>query len=194
MRPRESGEKNDDDKRWDKIESSQETQKKGEKTYDGGMLDEVTVTAKQSKHERTMSNPVVLNMRANSERMKSEALPFARHMMRSTIDGAGYAGAGISAVGTVVTPFAPPLGVGLLAVGGAVSTASGVASFSMNLMDGNNYAAGADLVMLGVGRYGSIGIKGLKNNYGVINTTDQVVLQSVFDTSVNIVDGFRPKK
>ena len=48
--------------------------------------------------------------------------------------------------------------------------------------------------MLGVGRYGTLGIKNLKNNYGVINTTDQVVLQTIFNTSVNIVDGFRPKE
>jgi RHS repeat-associated protein len=157
-------------------------------------MSEFTVTGEATSHGKVMSNPVVKGMRANSKKIRSEALPFARHMTRSTIDGVGYTGAGISAVGTVVTPFAPHLGVGLIAVGSAVSTTAGVASFSMNLLEGNNYSAGADLIMLGVGRYGTLGIKNLKNNYGVINTTDQVVLQTIFDTSVNIVDGFRPKE
>jgi len=153
-----------------------------------------TLTGEATSHGKVMSNPVVKEMRANSKRIRSEALPFAKHMTRSTIDGVGYTGAGILAVGTVVTPFVPHLGVGLVAVGSAVSTTSGVASFSMNLLEGNYYSAGADLFMLGVGRYGTRGIKNLKNNHGVINTTDQVVLQTIFNTSVNIVDGFRPKE
>ena len=196
---------------WDENATSQATTKTGE-TYlgksgtgideqtgnmlvynsDGSIdqgimsLGEVTVSATQSDHERTMSNPVVQNMRANSERIKSEALPFARHMVRSAIDGAGYAGAGITAVGTVVTPFAPPLGVGLLAVGGTVSTASGFASAGMNALEGNFGSAAIDVGLVGLGSAGSSGLKVLKNRQ-FINTTDETVLRSIYNSSMDIL-------
>lgn len=149
-------------------------------------LGEVTVTASQSRHERTMSNPVVKNMRTNSERIQSEALPFARHMVRSTIDAAGYTGAGISAVGTVVTPFVPHIGLGLLTVGGTVSSASGLASAGMNFLEGNYGSAMIDAGMVGLGSAGPAGLKMLKNRQ-IINTTDEVVLWSVYNSSVDIL-------
>ncbi|MFD2033704.1 RHS repeat-associated core domain-containing protein [Belliella marina] len=130
---------------------------------DQGMMSLREVTATQSDHERTMSSLAIQNMQANSERIKREALPFARHMVRSSIDAAGYTGAGITAVGTVVTPFAPYIGVGLLAVGGTVSTASGFASAGMNALEGNFGSAAIDVGMVGVGSAGSSGLKVLKN-------------------------------
>jgi hypothetical protein len=158
---------------------------KGDWTKQGGTLGEFTVTASQSKHERTMSNPVVQKMRENSERIKSETLPFARHMVRSTIDGAGYTGVGITAVGTLVTPFVPPLGFGLLAVGGTVSSASGLASAGMNLIEGNYGSAVIDAGMVGVGKAGTYGLKVLKNRQ-IINTTDETVLNSIYNSSMDI--------
>ena len=157
-------------------------------SIDQGMmsLGEVTVSATQSDHERTMSSPVVQNMRANSDRIRSEALPFARHMVRSAIDGAGYIGAGITAVGTVVTPFVPPLGFGLLAVGGAVSTNAGIASAIMNLSEGNVGSAAIDASMVGLGKVGTSGLKVLKNRQ-FINTTDETVLSTIYNSSLDIL-------
>src|SRR5690606_5243232 len=114
---------------------------KGAWTRQGGTLNEVTVTATQSDHERTMSNPVVRHMHASNARLASEIAPFARHMVRSSIDAAGYTGAGISAAGMVVAPFAPPIGAGLIGVGGAISTTAGGASTLMYMAEGNYKSA-----------------------------------------------------
>ncbi len=150
-----------------------------------------TVTGEATSHGKVMSNPVVKEMRANSKRIRSEALPFAKHMTKSTIDGVGYTGAGISAVGTVVTPFVPHLGVGLLAVGGSVSTISGVASATMNFAEGNISGGFGDVGMMVVGKYGSSLIKNLRNRRRIINWTEQVVLESTLESSLNIADGIR---
>jgi len=149
-------------------------------------LGEVTVSATQSDHERTMSSPVVQNMRANSGRIRSEALPFARHMVRSAIDGAGYTGAGITAVGTVVTPFVPNIGFGLLAVGASVSSASGYASAGMNMLEGDLGSAAIDAGMIGLGSLGSKSLKLMKNR-SLINTTDKTVLKSIYNSSMDIL-------
>jgi len=200
---------------WDENATSQATAKKGE-TYlgksgtgideqtgnmlvhnsdgsiDQGMmsLGEVTVSATQSDHERTMSSPVVQNMRANSGRIRSEALPFARHMVRSAIDGAGYAGAGITALGGVVVPFVPPLGAGLIGVGGSVSTIAGGASTLMYAAEGD-YKSAAIEGSLTVS--GSVSGRYLQNMAsparGLINsTTDLPILQGLKNTSFDIVN------
>lgn len=145
-----------------------------------------TVTGEATSHGKVMSNTVVKGMRANSKRIRSEALPFARHMTRSTIDGVGYTRAGISAVGTVVTPFVPHIGLGLLTVGGTVSSASGLASAGMNALEGNWGSSAIDLVMLGLGDAGPAGLKILENRQ-TINTIDQVVLWSIYNSSVDIL-------
>jgi len=157
-------------------------------SIDQGMmsLGEVTVSATQSDHERTMSSPVVQNMRANSDRIRSEALPFARHMVRSAIDGAGYTGAGITAVGTVVTPFVPHIGFGLLAVGASVSSASGYASAGMNMLEGDLGSAAIDAGMIGLGSVGSKSLKLMKNR-SLINTTDETVLKSIYNSSMDVL-------
>ena len=159
---------------------------KGAWTRHGGTLNEVTVTATQSDHERTMSNPVVRHMQASNARLASEIAPFTRHMVRSSIDAAGYTGAGISAVGTVVTPFVPHIGLGLLTVGGTVSSASGLASASMNFLEGSYGSAVIDAGMVGLGGAGPAGLKMLKNRQ-VINTTDEVVLWSIYNSSVDVL-------
>jgi hypothetical protein len=137
-----------------------------------------------------MSNPVVQNMRVNSKRIKSEAIPFARHITRSTIDGVGYTGAGITALGGVVAPFAPPIGAGLIGVGGAVSTLAGGASTLMYAAEGNYRSAAIEgsLTVTGAasGRY-------LKNMAsparGLINsTTDLPILQGLKNTSLDVVN------
>ena len=145
-----------------------------------------TVTGEATAHGKVMSNPVVKGMRANSKRIRSEALPFAKHMTRSTIDGVGYTGAGITAVGTIVTPFVPHLGFGLLTVGGTVSTVSGLASASMNLLEGNYGTAVIDAGMVGLGKAGTSGLKVLKNRQ-LINTTDETVLSSIYNSSIDIL-------
>lgn len=162
-------------------------------TIDEGVrsMAEFTVTASATSHGKVMSNPVVKDMKANSARIRSEALPFARHMTRSTIDGIGYTGAGISAVGTAVTPFIPHLGVGLLAVGGSVSTISGVASATMNFAEGDISGGFGDVGMMVVGKYGSTLIKNMRNRRRIINWTEQVVLESTLESSLNIADGIR---
>ncbi|WP_026948123.1 RHS repeat-associated core domain-containing protein [Algoriphagus marincola] len=200
---------------WDENATSQATTKTGE-TYlgksgtgideqtgnmlvynsdgsiDQGMmsLGEVTVSATQSDHERTMSNPVVQNMRANSKRIKSEALPFARHMVRSAIDGAGYTGAGITALGGVVVPFVPPIGAGLIGFGGSVSTIAGGASTLLYAAEGD-YKSAAIEGSLTVS--GSVSGRYLKNmaspSRGLINsTTDLPILQGLKNTSFDIVN------
>jgi hypothetical protein len=153
-------------------------------------LAEVTVTASQSRHERTISNPVVQNMRANKERVKSEAIPFARHMTRSTIDAAGYTGAGITAIGGVVAPFVPPVGAGLIGVGGAVSTVAGGASTLMFAAEGDYRSAAIEgsLTVTGAasGRY----LKSMASpTRGLINsTTDLPILQGLKNTSLDILN------
>ncbi|MEB2780871.1 RHS repeat-associated core domain-containing protein [Algoriphagus sp. C2-6-M1] len=161
-------------------------------SIDQGMmsLGEVTVSATQSDHDRTMSSPVVQNMRANSERIKSEALPFARHMVRSAIDGAGYTGAGITALGGVVVPFVPPIGAGLIGVGGSVSTIAGGASTLMYAAEGD-YKSAAIEGSLTVS--GSVSGRYLQNMAsparGLINsTTDLPILQGLKNTSFDIVN------
>jgi len=167
------------------IYNSDGTIRQGVRTLGG-----VTVTASQSDHERTMSNPVVQNMRANSERIKGEAIPFSRHMTRSTINAAGYSGAGITALGGVVTPFAPPIGAGLIGVGGAVSTVAGGVSTLMYVVEGDYRSAAieASLTVTGAasGRY-------LKNMASparelINSTTELPILQGMKNTSLDIVN------
>ncbi|WP_164675231.1 RHS repeat-associated core domain-containing protein [Anditalea andensis] len=167
------------------IYNSDGTVSQGVKT-----LGEVTVTASQSRHERTMSNPVVQNMRANSERIKSEAIPFARHMTRSTIDAAGYTGAGITALGGVVTPFVPPVGAGLIGVGGAVSTVAGGASTLMYAAEGDYRSAAIEGSLMVTGAASGRYLKNMASPArGLINsTTDLPILQGLKNTSLDIVN------
>lgn len=107
------------------------------------------MTATQTRDERTMINPVVKHMQASNTRLASEISPFARHVVRNSIDAAGYTGTGISTVGTVVAPFVPRIGLGSLTVGGTVSSASGLASAGMNFLDPNYGSAVIDAGMIG---------------------------------------------
>jgi hypothetical protein len=139
-----------------------------------------------STNPRYSDNPVIQHMRANNAKIRKNVVPFMKHMIRSSIDGAGYAGAGITAVGTVVTPFVPHVGVGLLGVGGSVSTASGAASSFMNFLEGNYLDGLIDASLVGLGSAGSWGLKVLKNRQ-IINSTDEVVLKSVYNSSMDIL-------
>ncbi|HCX74963.1 MAG TPA: hypothetical protein DHU93_05655 [Algoriphagus sp.] len=195
---------------WDENATSQATTKTGE-TYlgksgtgideqtgnmlvynsDGSIdqglmsLGEVTVSATHSDHERTMSGSVVQNMRANSERIRSKAVHYARHMVRSAIDGEGYTGAGITALGGVVVPFVPPIGAG-----GSVSSIAGGTSTLMYAAEGD-YKSAAIEGSLTVS--GSVSGRYLQNMAspvrGLINsTTDLPILQGLKNTSFDIVN------
>ena len=56
----------------------------------------------------------------------------------------------------------------------------------MNALEGNWGSSAIDLVMLGLGDAGSAGLNILKNRQ-IINTTDQVVLWSMYNSSVDIL-------
>jgi hypothetical protein len=135
-------------------------------------------------------NPVIQRMRENSASIRRNVMPFLKHMTRSTIDGVGYVGTGISTIGTVATPFVPPVGAGLIGVGGAVSTVAGGASTLMHAAEGDYISAAIEgsLTVTGAasGRY-------LKNMAsparGLINSTsDLPILQGLKNSSLNIVN------
>ncbi|MCH7414373.1 hypothetical protein MM213_12815 [Belliella sp. R4-6] len=153
-------------------------------------LEEFTVEGNQTDHEKTMSNPVVKNMIANSERIKSEILPFVRHMPRSTIDGVGYTGAGITVVGVIITPFVPPIGLSLVGVGGSVSTVAGSASTLMYFAEGKPVRASIEGSLVLTGAASGIYLKSLAAPArGLINsTTDLPILQGFKNTSLDIIN------
>ena len=162
---------------------------KGAWTRQGGTLNEVTVTATQSDHERTMSNPVVRHMHASNARLVSEIAPFARHMVRSSIDAAGYTGAGISAAGMVVAPFAPPIGAGLIGVGGAISTTAGGASTLMYMSEGNYKSAAIEGSLTITGAASGKYLQNLASPAkGLINSTEHTILQGLNNTSLDIIN------
>jgi hypothetical protein len=135
-------------------------------------------------------NPVIQRMRENSASIRRNVMPFVRHMTRSSIDAVGYTGASITAIGTIATPFVPPVGAGLIGVGGAVSTVAGGVSTLMYAAEGDYISAAIEgsLTVTGAasGRY-------LKNMAsparGLINSTsDLPILQGLKNTSLDIVN------
>jgi hypothetical protein len=66
-----------------------------------------------------------------------------------------------------------------------------MASFTMNFLEQDYWAMGGDLAMLGLGKFGGDWIRNLRNKKGLINWTEQAVLESIFESSMNIGDGVR---
>lgn len=67
-----------------------------------------------------------------------------------------------------------------------MSTASGVASAGMNALEGDFGSAVIDVGLVGLGSAGSSGLRILKNRQ-FINTTDEAVLRSIYNSSVDIL-------
>jgi RHS repeat-associated protein len=109
--------------------------------------------------------------------------------LRLTKYSFGLAGASATFTGLAIAPFAPPVGTGLIGVGETFSVISGTSSAILNLSEGNTGAAITDAALLGVGSFGSAGLKSLQGA-SKIGNTDQVVLRGVQNSSLEITNNF----
>jgi len=129
------------------------------KWYDSAPLNNVEINAKQTDHERTMSNPLVQSIHQAQN-------DFIRGTAEFTADICNGGGLALSGVGTAaaVVPGLQPVAGALVGAGNALSTAGGIIDAGLNIIDGNYKQAAINATSI-------IGSKGSNALWGKLKLT-----------------------
>ena len=143
----------------------------------GGWLQEVTVDANLTEHEKTMYNPGAQAVYKAHRDFLYGVYDVTRYTTSQTGAYITYAGYGTSII-------APPVGGVLLGVGGTLSTIGGTMNAGYEVSQGNYTGAAYEAGMIVAGRVGGKGIDNLQG----LNGAGKTILKGNYNTKLNLIN------